>query len=177
MSKIIPAILLWTLLASGCTKVISSAVLQKVNSVITFEMLKNDPTAFKGQMVLLAGVIVKTTNKPQGAVLEIYQTKMDWEKRPVETDVSKGRFLVQCANFLDPEIYSQGRKVTVAGIVAGKELKKLGQMEYPYPVLNAVEIHLWKKTNPVQFDPYPWYPIGVPWRYWGVGYPFFPWWY
>ncbi|MCF8084248.1 MAG: Slp family lipoprotein [Deltaproteobacteria bacterium] len=172
--RIIWIIALAGTLASGCTSAISDAVLQKVNPHITFEALKEEPRSYRGELVLLAGVIVNTTVTPAGAVLEVYQTEMDWEHRPENPDLSEGRFLVQHKGFLDPEIYSQGRKVTVAGKVLGKRVMKLGEMEYAYPLIEAEELHLWKKREPLPGDPYPWYPMGGPWGVWG---PWYPWYY
>jgi starvation-inducible outer membrane lipoprotein len=57
----------------------------------------------QGQTVLLAGVIVKTTNTPTGAILEIYQTEMDWEDRPIHTDVQREGFWHNTAIFWTPK--------------------------------------------------------------------------
>ena len=178
MIRILLAMLMAGLVGPGCATVISKAVLEKVNRNITFEALKQNPGAYEGQMVLLAGVIVKTTNMPTGVTLEIYQTEMDREDRPTHTDVSEGRFLVKYGDFLDPEIYSKGRQLTIAGKVLGVKVMKLGEMDYPYPLIRAEAIHLWKKTKPLPYDPYPWYPMGAPWGPWGFGGPWYgPYWY
>ncbi|MCF8129814.1 MAG: Slp family lipoprotein [Deltaproteobacteria bacterium] len=178
MIRLLLAMLITTLVGYGCSPIIPKALLEQVNRTITFEALKKNPLAYEGQMVLLAGVIVKTTNTPTGATLEVYQTEMDWEDRPIHTDISKGRFLVDYGDFLDPEIYSKKRQITVAGKVLGVKSILLGEMEYPYPVIGAEAIHLWKKTKPLPYDPYPWYPIGAPWGPWGfVGPWYVPYWY
>ncbi|MCG6880400.1 MAG: Slp family lipoprotein [Deltaproteobacteria bacterium] len=181
MIKMLLTVLITGFLASGCATIIPQAIRDRVNRDITFEALKENPAAYEGQMVLLAGVIVKTTNNPTGATLEMYQTQMDWEDRPVHTDASKGRFLVQTNDFLDPEIYSKQREVTVAGTVLGVRLMKLDEMEYPYPVIQAKAIHLWEKIETLPYDPYPWYPMGAPWgpwRFWGPWGPWYgPYWY
>jgi outer membrane lipoprotein len=178
MIRMLMAMLMLGLVGSGCATIIPKAVLEKVDRNITFEALKENPLAFEGRMVLLAGVIVKTTNTPTGATLEIYQTEMDWEYRPIHVDVSKGRFLVEYGDFLDPEIYKQQRQVTIAGKVIGVKLLKLGEMDYPYPLIRAEAIHLWKKIKPLPYDPNPWYPMGAPWGPWGMWGPWYsPYWY
>ena len=178
MKRMLLTVLITSFLASGCATIIPKAIRDKVNRDITFEGLKKNPAAYEGQMVLLAGVIVKTTNNPTGATLEIYQTQMDWEDRPVHKDVSKGRFLVQTTDFLDPEIYSKQREVTVAGTVLGVRRIRLDEMEYPYPVISAKAIYLWEKTEPLPYDPYPWYPMGAPWGPWMFWGPWYgPYWY
>ncbi len=176
--RMILVILTMGLSGWGCATIIPRAVLERVNGDITFEALKKNPAAYEGQVVLLAGIIVRTTNTPGGAALEIYQTEMDWEKRPTRTDVSEGRFLAEYHDFLDPEIYSKQRQVTIAGKVLGVKHMKLGKMDYPYPLIRAEAIHLWKKTKPLPYDPYPWYPMGAPWGPWGMWGPWYtPYWY
>ncbi|RKY39755.1 MAG: hypothetical protein DRP85_09575, partial [Candidatus Makaraimicrobium thalassicum] len=66
-------------------------------------------------------------------------------------------------------IYSQGRKITVAGEVKGKKIKPLGEVEYTYPLISSKEIYLWPKEKEVTY-PYPHY-----FYYWP--YPFYPYWY
>lgn len=46
-------------------------------------------------------------------VMKVRQTELDIEKRPQTLDRSAGRFLVKSAGFLDPEIYKEGREITV----------------------------------------------------------------
>jgi len=175
MFRLLLAVLITGLVGPGCSTTIPKAVLEKVNRNITFEALKENTMAYEGRMVLLAGVIVKTTNTPTGATLEIYQTEMDWEDKPTDTDVSGGRFLLEYGDFLDPEIYSKQRQVTIAGKVLGVKFMRLGEMEYPYPVILAEAIHLWKKIKPLTYDPNPWYPMGAPWGWgpWGFWGPWY----
>ena len=178
ITRILLAMFIMAVVGSGCQTIIPKAVLQKVNRDITFEVLKKNPRTYDGQTVLLAGVIVKTTNIPGGAILEIYQTKMDWEDKPTNLDDSQGRFLAEYNDFLDPEIYSNQRQVTIAGEVLGVKKMKLDEMEYPYPLIRAEAIHLWKKTQPLPYDLNPWYSIGAPWGPWGMWGPWYgPYWY
>lgn len=172
------AMLITGLLGSSCQTIIPKAVLEKVNRDITFKALKENPWTYEGEIVLLAGVIVKTTNTPSGATLEIYQTEMDWEDRPIHVDISRGRFLVEYNEFLDPEIFRKQRQVTIAGEILGVKVVKLGEMEYPYPLIRAEAIHLWKKIKPLPYDPNPWYSVGAPWGPWGMWGPWYgPYWY
>jgi outer membrane lipoprotein len=157
----------------GCAHVISENVLKEVNRNISFAQLLRDPMSYRGQTVLLGGVIVKASYHQEGTLLEIYQTEMDWEERPVDIDVSEGRFLALHKGFLESEIYKKGRKVTVAGVVTGSRTLKLGEIDYHYPSLLIREIHLWKKEKKETCDPYLWYPWGM-WGPWGPWY--YPYW-
>jgi len=152
---------------SGCVHVISRGVLHEVDREISFAALIKEPDAYQGKVVLLGGVIVKTVNKQEGTLLEIYQSRLDREGRPVDTDVSEGRFLALYQGFLDSEIYKQGRQVTIAGTVQGEQVEPLGEIEYRYPYLLITEIHLWEEKEPVRYEPYPWGPRYDPWDPWG----------
>lgn len=160
------------LLLAGCAHVISKEVLQDVDTSVSFVQLSKDPEAYTGKTVLLGGVIVKTVNKQEGTLLEVYQTRLDREGRPTDIDRSEGRFLGLYQDFLDSEIYKQGRQVTIAGTVQGERTQPLGEIEYRYPYLLITELHLWEEEKPVQHEPYP-YPLGLwydPWYprgYWG----------
>lgn len=160
-------------LLSGCVHAVSRDVFNEVDKEITFAALIEEPAAYQGRMVLLGGVIVDSVNKQEGTLLEVYQTSLDREGRPTDTDRSGGRFLALYQGFLDSEIYKQGRQVTIAGTVQGEKIQLLGEIEYHYPYLLITELHLWEEEKPVQHEPYPLYPLGLwydPWYprgYWG----------
>ena len=92
------------ILFSGCAHVISEDVLKEVNTNINFAELRKNPMAYQEEMVLFGGVIIKVMYKQDRTLLQIYQTEMDCEERPVNLDVSGGRFLASYNGFLDREI-------------------------------------------------------------------------
>lgn len=158
----------------GCAHVVSRDVLKEANRDITFAELQKAPEAYMGKVVILGGVIVKSLNKEDGTLLEIYQTEIESEGMPINLDVSGGRFLAFYQGFLDSEIYRAGRKVTIAGSVRGKLIKKLGQVDYHYPYLIIKEMHLWAEEKWYRYEPYP-YPL-YPWDFWDfwLRYPWHP---
>ena len=114
--------------------------------------------------VLWGGVIAETTNKKNETIISITQTALDVEKRPVDLDSSKGRFLIYYPGFLDPIIYAKGREITVAGTIKGRDKLPLGDTMYEYPVVNARALHLWKKRPLYRHYNYPyWEPYPVWW--------------
>ena len=90
---------------SGCVHVMSKDILQKVNSEVIFAELQKAPQAYREKVVLLGGVIVKTVNKNDGTLLEVYQTEINRRGKPIKLDISGGRFLAHWKGFLDSEIY------------------------------------------------------------------------
>jgi starvation-inducible outer membrane lipoprotein len=73
--------------------------------------------------------------------------------------------------FLDPEIYSRHRGVTVAGKVTG-QIQILENDPYgPYPVIQIEEIHLWADPDDDRYQA--WRPAYRPYGPWWYGPPFF----
>jgi len=138
--------------------------------------IQKNPQLHIGKKVLWGGVILETKNKKGETLLEVIQTELDIQKRPVNLDHSSGRFLVLQAGFLDPAIYQKGREITVAGEIVGQEVFPLGETQYTYPILAAQEIHLWDKPEEVmpafpygyRYPPHWWHPYPFGWYgpYW-----------
>jgi len=160
-------IIIVSLLLSGCAHVMhvmSDRALKMVDPEIRFKELLRDPEAYRGRVVLLGGVIIQTKNTKEGAIIEVLQKDIDRWGRPIEEDVSGGRFLILYQGYLEPLIYSAGKEITVVGEVAGKKIMPLGEIEYAYPVISPREMHLTRPFYrelypypPYRYDPY-WYP-------------------
>jgi outer membrane lipoprotein len=134
-------------LITGCASVISKPVMDSVDRGVTFQELKGDPERFVGKVVLLGGQIVATTVKKEETWVEVVQKPLDWDKKPEDTDLSYGRFLILFQDFIDPAIYATGREITVAGEVQGKKVLPLNEIEYVYPVILPREHHVWKSEE------------------------------
>ena len=70
---------------------------------------------------MLGGVIVASRNAKEGTFIEILQKPLDSDGRPLDTDATEGRFLVQSDEFLDSAVYHRGRLITVVAEVAGRK--------------------------------------------------------
>ncbi len=161
------ALLAGALLAS-CAPV-SKEVMSRVDETLTYQVVKQDPEVYRGRTVLWGGVIVQTVNRQNETLLFVRQTELDFEKRPKDLDRSAGRFIVRYAGFLDPNIYKEGREITVGGDIAGSQVLPLENTQYTYPMVAAREIHLWEKPQPVYPYYYPYYPYYYPYYdpFWG----------
>ena len=134
------------LLMVGCTPVISDNVLKSIDKNVTYQALLENPDQYRGKTLLLGGSILETTPMADKTVIMVLQYPLASNNQPDLTSVSKGRFLVETEGFLDPAVYRAGRQITVAGMVTGKETRKLGQVNYPYPVLVSKELYLWPQS-------------------------------
>jgi len=158
---------------SGCAPVLSKQLRKEAEHPIPFAELQQAPDTYKGRVVILGGYILETANDPDGSRLTILQAPLGFRNRPKSADLTKGRFLVLAKKFLDPEVYSKDRAITVGGKVEGSRQESLGSRNYVYPLIEAQEIYLWPEKYkyarpyyPYFYDPwyYPWYdPWYRPW--------------
>jgi len=147
---VIPLVCLVTLadlVIKGCAPVISSQILKEVDQSVRFEQVLENPDAYEGKIVLLGGEIIKTENFPDKTVIIVLQRSLGYRNKPISEGASKGRFIVSAPGFLDPAIYRPQRKITVVGVVLGKEVRALGEIEYTYPIISKREIHIWPEED------------------------------
>lgn len=168
------AFILLLLVITSCAPALSKHIRSQATPDISFPDLQASVEKYEGRVVIFGGYILNTANNQDGTVLTILQAPLDSANKPVSADSSQGRFLVLSKKFLDPEIYSKGRKITVGGEVTGARSRTLGNRDYEYPVIEALELHLWPKEDryarpyyPYYYDPwyYPWYRPWYPYRY------------
>jgi outer membrane lipoprotein len=136
---------------AGCAPPFPRETLDKVNRNVTFQELKKGPERFKGTWVMLGGMIVASKNAKEGMLMEILQKPLGANGRPLETDSTEGRFLVQSDTFLDPAVYHEGRLITVVAEVIGRKELPLDDIMYPYPLLTMKDLHLWDPSQGPRF--------------------------
>lgn len=161
------ALLLLASLA-GCGGVISKSIRQEAVPLSSFAELREAPAAFRGKTVILGGTVIETRNRPGETILVVLEKPLQWGGRPDGGQPTGGRFLARFASYLDPVVFEKGRKVTIAGTVAGTELENVGEAPYTYVVLQGREVHLWEEPEPA--PPWPFYDPWYPWwydPYWG----------
>lgn len=147
--KIVRAIVVFLILASaGCAHVISREALDKVNRDVTFETVLQNPDGYVGKTVLLGGAIIQTQPFPKKTLIMVLQRPLGFNDSLSAESESKGRFILEAPDFLDPAIYRAGRQLTVVGTLVGKEVRALGNMTYTYPFLRSKEIYLWPVERP-----------------------------
>jgi len=133
---------------TACAPIISENIRNQVDPGLDFSEVLADPEQYKGEMVVFGGIVLEGVNTKEGTLLTILQRPTASNGRPLDVDESAGRFLALDARFLDVAVYSPGRVLTVAGRVAGRRVRPLGEIEYTYPLIKAEEIYLWPKPQP-----------------------------
>jgi outer membrane lipoprotein len=156
---------------TGCIAVLSTEVRQQADRTLAFGQVYAMPEASIGHTVILGGEIVRIWNIPGVTFLDVLQRPLDTEDRPLLTQPSEGRFIVRCDRYLDPLMYTAGRRVTVAGRVLGTHTDPVGERDTVSPLLACVEISLWPQATLSEVYPSiwlwwewdPWY--GDPWAW------------
>ena len=137
---------------------------------VPFPEVKDNIDKYKGSLFIWGGSIVKTELTNQGAIVEVVQKPVNKYGEIVDEDISGGRFLALYKGHLDPMIYRKQRDITVAGTLIGREERKIGETTLVYPVLEVVELYLWKEPTYYEppyyyYPPYWYYPWGSPYIY------------
>ena len=134
----------WT---AGCAPTFPRETLDRVDRHISFKELQADPEKFKGAWVMFGGVVIASKNIKEGTVIEILHKPLASDGRPLETDATEGRFMVQTAEFLDSAVYHRGRLITVIGEVTGVKTMPIDEITYSYPLLLPKAVHLWRPSS------------------------------
>jgi len=159
------------LLMMSCSP-ISATLQEEAGKAPPFTEILKAPEGYTGTTVIWGGVIVETDNRQDGTRLIVIRTALDSSQRPVEQDLSEGRFIAFYKESLDPVVYSKGREITLAGEITGSEESQIGEMRYRYPVVTVKEIHLWEEPKAYS-DSYfydPWYPSPYPYGFYPYPY-------
>ncbi len=129
---------------------------------------------FVSQRVRWGGVILETENRENTTRVILLARPLHRGGKPQSTDESAGRFIAAVPLFLDPEVYSGDRKMTVTGTVLGSETRDVGDFPYTHPVIRVESHYLWPvEPRPPARYRYPWYydPWWYdPWIYRGYSY-------
>jgi len=140
------------MLVTGCAAGISQQSRAKVTYTGSFSALQKTPDAYKGEVILLGGRIIEAKTSPPLSELHVLKLALGTSDRPVISDQSEGRFIVQTNQFLDPAVYQKDMLLTVVGTLKGSKVLPIGGFEYTYPLVEPIEIKLWPKeiqTQPI----------------------------
>ena len=154
---------------AGCAPAISTHLQQEAAPSPSFAELSAHPDRYKGQLVILGGLVMSVQPWENGSVLTVDQRQLDSRLYPMGT-TSGGTFAVKSEKWLNSNWYIPKAKVVVAGLVEGKKDDLL--------LLKAKQVNLlgpptWEKWNhPV---PPSWYGYNPQLEYWFTPPQFSPW--
>ncbi|MBI5327578.1 MAG: Slp family lipoprotein [Deltaproteobacteria bacterium] len=150
--------LLLTFFMTGCS-VISKDIRRDVDRGLTLPMVQTNPDVYKGKKVIWGGIIISSKNLADKTVIEVLQTPLDRTDMVIDKELSTGRFLVDSSIYLDTFLYKTGKEITVAGIIKGITIQKIGEMDYVYPVLEPLQMRILEPQSEIIYEPHPlWWP-------------------
>ena len=123
---------------------------------------------FLGKTAILGGSVLDVVNLKDQTRLEALHVPLGVGQKPKDKDLSEGRLIIEYPGFLDPEVYTKGRLVTVTGKLLGSSASEENDKPFPYLRLLVMNLHLWPIEKPRPPDPYwdPfWYPYPWYWRH------------
>jgi len=160
--------ILFTALLTVSCSVMSRQVRQDAISPPSLATMINQVDQYRGQTVILGGYLIEIKNIPGQTQLTLLQAPLKLDGKPGAKDRSEGRLIISTSRFLDPEIYTRGREITVGGKISGSSVEAAGKPLFPYLKLAARELYLWPKYKELPYR----YPYDDPFWYWDD-----PWWY
>lgn len=163
MKKVFPAYVLILLLGTSlfaCAPVISKELMDAGIRDVTLFELRQNPDLYRGKLFVLGGVIMSTRATPEGSVIEALYTRVD--SQGYLTGDAGGKYLALLPKekgSLDPLIYHEGKRVTVAAEFIRMREDKPGEPGHTFPFFEVKQIYLWEEEVNDQR-----YPPGFYWR-------------
>jgi len=154
---------------SGCASHLPQEITRPVEGSPMISEVTGNVDQYKGQAVRWGGSIVSIENKKDETWVEVVARDLGRNGRPIKSDQTEGRFLAKINQFLDPEIYSKGRLITVYGELTGAQEGMIGEKPYTFPVVKSKSAYLWAEYRdppPYYYRPYFYDPYWDP--YWDL---------
>ena len=134
--------LVTVLLASACTT-IPEQFEGDYASLIPKNTTENDLET----SVRWGGVILETKPEDGYTCFEILSKNLQASMRPQNSDQASGRFIACKPGFYDPEVFKKGRDVTLTGKVIHMDIRKVGDFDYHFPIVDIEFMTLWPKLR------------------------------
>lgn len=138
--------LLGLLLLSACADLPKFDTSQVDKSLLPTHVSSDLPTT-RGKTVMWGGTILSSKNLKDATRLEVLAYPLDEDGWPQREQKPLGRFMLTQKGYLETADYAQGRVITVIGIVTGTQQGKIGDTAYTYPLIQAQQLHLWRKGD------------------------------
>lgn len=136
------------ILVRGCAgvPVVPPDLKEKVDRSLTFQQVKASPSTFRGRFIVVGGMVLSAKPVKEGGTrMEVLQLPLDDNDEPLERlTESKGRFLAQHKEFIDPATIPFGTRVTCVGEVTGAMTLQMDEVNYEYPTLDIVSLTVWR---------------------------------
>jgi outer membrane lipoprotein len=124
---------------------ISKDLLARIDKKKTYAEVMKSPEEHIGADVLWGGIIERVRLGGGKTILIVNQAPLNSHGYP-QTGAMDGDFVAHTARALDPQVFREGRKVTMAGEIDRIDKGGAGSEEKTFPVVRIKEIHAWTST-------------------------------
>jgi len=156
---------------AGCASSIPPAIRNAPVDAPTLAQLRTQADSMQGQAVRLGGFIVEVENRDAESWVTIVAQTLGDNGKPRISDQSNGRFIARIAGFVDPAVFAKNRRITVAGRLDTIIVKKIGDFDYRYALIDVDHYYLWPKQSKPHYQPSdPFWPYDP----WYDSYDYFP---
>ncbi len=114
---------------------------------VTPQQAASQVTTLLGSRQLWGGVIIASSNLKETTQLEILAYPLDSDQKPDTEKTPSGRFIALQQGYLETNSYSQGRLLTVSGVLQENHISHIGEAQYTYPTLLIEQLELWPNRN------------------------------
>ena len=115
--------------------------------IVTPMQVSQTPERYTSGDVIWGGRIVQVTNLSDHSEVEVLAYPLDNSQRPKANDSGNGRFIVVMHGYVEPLDYPSGSLITVSGKLNGSRAGKVGEADYVFPLVNAVQSHVWTQKE------------------------------
>lgn len=122
----------------------------KIATTLTPQQAVAEAEQQRGKEVLWGGMIIHSTNLPDGSRLEVLAYPLDGKQAPRMNQPPLGRFLLHHPDYLETIDYAPGRRITVHGRLLSIEEGMVDKSPYRFPLVEAQQLHLWPRGEPSQ---------------------------
>ena len=139
------------MLVSGCQRhhVIPDSLQARVNQTVTFEQIKNSPSSYQGELIVLGGEVLSATRLEDTIHVEVLQLPLADDLAPImERARSKGRFMA-FDTIIDPVLLEEGTPITIVGEVKPPTEGHVGERQYEFPTLVVRDLTVWDTSKAV----------------------------
>jgi len=119
----------------------------------------NDGVPSRG-VVVWGGRILSIDNEEDGTVLQVLAVPLNGSNVPLVEQRSVGRFIAFYPGFLEPQDYTPGRWISLAGDLDGFADAQVDEYVMSVPFVQVRQVHLWPR-NPGTWNPDVNFGVGV----------------
>lgn len=176
------SILFLAILFTGCSRynVIPDRLEGQVNDTLTFKHVKDNPEAYKGELLVVGGEVLSVDRRQDTTRIEVLQLPLDEEYIPAnQRTQTQGRFIAlsKGQDPLDPALLDKGVAISMVGELIGNETIKVGEDEKRVPLFGIKDITIWDQAHywgrPPGYGMGLGYPSGFYSGYRPFGYPYY----